>query len=232
MNGAVAFSLFGRDPQEIYYGGAIKNAEMYAKLRPEWRCIFYLGKSVPAKIAAMIEDVGNSTILRKRDFEDQRSTFWRFLAVKDTWHDFYVFRDVDGRPGPRELAAVDDWLDSPYDFHVMRDHPRHNVPMLAGMWGVKGKGVHDLRQVLPDALKTDYYQVDQDYLRNQVWPLAQQRCLAHVGWNYYWGEPESRIFPVERDEFDFVAEGKYGDDRLRFPDHRIEVAVPGYRADT
>lgn len=231
MTVAVSFSVFGVDPDDIYFRGAIKNAEMYAEIKPEWRCLFYVGRSVPGRVRQILSDVGNSTVIQHLGPEDQRATFWRFLTLRDDSYDAYLFRDVDGRPLPRELSAVEDWLASGYQFHVMRDHPRHNVPMLAGMWGAKAKGAAALRKILPDSLKTSYYQVDQVYLRDHVWPIAQKSVLAHVGWNYYWDDTETRLFPVDRDQYNFVAEGHYGDDRLRFPDHRIEVAIPGYRAE-
>jgi hypothetical protein len=51
-----------------------------------------------------------------------------------------LFRDLDSRPSLREVEAVKEWLQSKHVFHVMRDHPGHDMPMLAGMWGVKVAG--------------------------------------------------------------------------------------------
>ena len=48
-----------------------------------------------------------------------------------------IFRDLDSRPSQREVNAVNEWLQSKHPFHVMRDHPGHDLPMLAGMWGIK-----------------------------------------------------------------------------------------------
>lgn len=33
--------------------------------------------------------------------------------------------------------AVDEWLESGKMFHVMRDHPGHNMHILCGMWGAR-----------------------------------------------------------------------------------------------
>ena len=43
-----------------------------------------------------------------------------------------LFRDLDSRPSQREKAAVEQWLRSKHAFHVMRDHPGHDMAMLAG----------------------------------------------------------------------------------------------------
>ncbi|KAK8405419.1 hypothetical protein O3P69_001755 [Scylla paramamosain] len=45
--------------------------------------------------------------------------------------------DVDSRVSQREVAAVEEWLASRKMFHVMRDHPSHNVPVLGGMWDAR-----------------------------------------------------------------------------------------------
>ena len=48
-----------------------------------------------------------------------------------------AFRDLDSLPSAREDAALQEWLDSKYAVHAMRDHPKHTMPILAGMWGIK-----------------------------------------------------------------------------------------------
>ena len=51
---------------------------------------------------------------------------WRFLPLLDPRVDVMVSRDLDSRLGPREVAAVTQWLeqDTSLPFHVMRDHPQ------------------------------------------------------------------------------------------------------------
>ena len=46
-------------------------------------------------------------------------------------------RDLDSRISSREFGAVEEWLRSDKDFHFMRDHPQHDVPILGSGWGVK-----------------------------------------------------------------------------------------------
>ena len=47
------------------------------------------------------------------------------------------FRDLDSLVTPREGRAVSDWSTGKHTIHVMRDHPGHDMPILAGMWGAK-----------------------------------------------------------------------------------------------
>ena len=51
--------------------------------------------------------------------------------------DLFASRDLDSRFSDREFSAVEDWLRSDKDFHLMRDHIGHGTEILGGMWGVK-----------------------------------------------------------------------------------------------
>ena len=57
---------------------------------------------------------------------------WRLLPLIDPTVDRYMSRDVDSQVNPREVAAVKQWLQSDYTFHVMRDHWAHIMPIMAG----------------------------------------------------------------------------------------------------
>ena len=59
------------------------------------------------------------------------------LNLKYFQVDLYVSRDLDSRLNERELAAVQEWLDSSKEFHFMRDHPQHGTTILGGVWGCK-----------------------------------------------------------------------------------------------
>jgi len=60
--------------------------------------------------------------------------FWRFLPASDPDMDILIVRDTDSRLGLRERLAVNEWLESGKNFHIMRDHPQHGTLILGGMW--------------------------------------------------------------------------------------------------
>lgn len=37
----------------------------------------------------------------------------------------------------REVSAVREWMKSGLQFHVMRDHPKHDFAILGGLWGLR-----------------------------------------------------------------------------------------------
>ena len=62
--------------------------------------------------------------------------FWRFLAIDDS--DVCISRDADSVVNEREVAAVNQWLDSDKQWHLMSDHRLHKKHrMMGGMWGFK-----------------------------------------------------------------------------------------------
>jgi hypothetical protein len=47
---------------------------------------------------------------------------WRFRPAFEEDDTIVLVRDADSRLSRRERAAVEDWLASDFDFHIMRDH--------------------------------------------------------------------------------------------------------------
>ncbi len=228
MPGLVSFSVFGTDPEDIYYPGALENARLYQEHYPDASCVFYLGdEALP--LSDKLNKFSNVEIFHMKDYpEDQSATFWRFRATKDfPGKDWYAFRDVDGRLGLREKTAMDEWLDSEYQFHVMRDHPRHGIEMLAGLWGVKGPGIVRIAGRTPDYISGDFYQVDQQWLQKIAWRWAKASLIEHVDcrWKYRsFGATYGFSYPRTDDIF-FVGEAHNGDGTIRFPAHRAEVIL-------
>ena len=226
MRGVVSFCLFGDDPNGIYYEGAAKNAALYHKFHPEWDLWFYIGKSVPDKVLTRISDRNPRVVLEFVDGpENQTSTYWRQKAIWASDHDFIIFRDVDSRPCERELAAVDEWLRSDYDYHTMRDHNFHGRQLLAGLWGIKRRSYHELAG-LPREIgqNEDFYGVDQIALSMHVWPKCRRKIMAHIGcYNIFERMDQRRPFSVSRDENSFVGQGFDGNDNIRYPGHESFV---------
>lgn len=222
LRGVVSFCLFGDDPSDIYFKGAVKNAHMYSMWHPEWDLWFYVGKSVPDKVLSQIAAQNDRVSIEVMDEpENQTSTYWRMNAIFNSDHDFILFRDVDSRPCQREKAAVEEWLESSYAFHAMRDHNYHGRQLLAGLWGVKREAYHQLHAI-PRSVgqNEDFYGVDQIALTMHVWPVARRQVMAHIGsYNIYERMEQRRPFRVARDQGSFVGQGFMGDGSIRYKGH-------------
>jgi len=179
----ISFSLWGNKP--AYTIGAIRNADIAQQLFPDWLCVYYCFPSVPIEIISQLQSRKN-VIIRPVESElaihDNRGMFYRFLPADESGIERMMSRDTDSRLSERERIAVDEWLASGTDVHVMRDHPYHGVPILGGMWGVKGQRLKGLRQAILDFSPTLEKGQDQLFLQSWVWEKilrGELSCSVH-----------------------------------------------------
>ena len=195
---AIAFSLFGSAP--IYLHGALRNAELAPGLYPGWRVVVYCAKDVPRAEQMKLSKLGADVRGPVEGIPNEM--FWRFAVADDTSFERFIVRDCDSRLSRREAQAVKEWVESGLDWHSMRDHPHHWLPLGGGLWGGK-TGV--LKPGMTALIKAsglakrpykrgDGYSLDQTFLSRFVWPLAKRSCLQHDSCNRQ-TYPEARDFP-------------------------------------
>lgn len=194
----VSFSLWGEKAK--YTIGALRNAELRQQFYPDWIARFYVGTSVPPDIIARLEARPGTEVKLMPEPGDLTATFWRFRVAYDDAVDVAIFRDTDSRPSAREKAAVDAWLASGKTFHIMRDHPWHNAPIMGGMWGCRRNPAYNLRAVFEGWKPEDRYQTDQDCLKLRLFPLIGGDKLVHD--EFF----EHIPFPTPRKGKEFVGE--------------------------
>lgn len=169
----ISFSLWGNNPK--YTIGALKNAKLAKIIYPDWVCVFHTGNDVDSFV--LDELAGLDCKIVKYSDSGWNGMFWRFYDADND--DIMISRDTDSRLNRREKAAVDEWLSSDKDFHIMRDHPHHGTEILGGMWGCRNGILKGILQWINDYSKNDQYQVDQNFLREIVFPKIKDNCLIH-----------------------------------------------------
>ena len=200
MKKIISFSLWGDNPK--YTVGAIKNAELIDTIYPGWIGRFYCGKSVPIDIIEILKTYTNVEVIEMEENGDWSGMFWRFYACEDS--DVMISRDTDSRLNLREKNAVDEWLNSDKDFHIMRDHPYHNVLILGGMWGVRNGILKNIVDLIKNYNKGDFWQVDQNFLREQIYPIVVNTSFVHD--SYHNINSWSKNFSIERIDQEFVGD--------------------------
>jgi hypothetical protein len=93
-----------------------------------------------------------------------------------------LFRDADSVISRREAAAVQQWLAGGKRFHIMRDSYSHTALMPAGLWGMAGRSLPPLEQLMQrfmSAPLASRHFADQDFLRQYVWPYARASLMQH-----------------------------------------------------
>ena len=95
---------------------------------------------------------------------------------------------------------MDEWLNSDKGFHIMRDHPWHRTEILGGMWGIKKGVIPNLKKLLDERSKGDWYDTDQAFLREEVYPLITNNSMVHD--EFF----EKKPFPTPRHKLEFVGQ--------------------------
>jgi hypothetical protein len=199
----LSFSLWGDKP--IYNVGAIRNAELWKTIYPDWQMAVYYDNTVPKETINKLDELEVLTI----DVTEKKlyGMFWRFFAVDLPDSEYSVFRDTDSRITVREKMAVDEWINSGKSLHVMRDHPAHGIPfgsdrlgILGGMWGIK-KGFISITDMVENFTKgkTLGYGSDQTFLKS-VYSVFENDKFTHD--EFF----EKNPFPIKRVPGRFVGD--------------------------
>jgi predicted RNA methylase len=220
----ISFSLFGTDP--TYTAGALANAQLAREVYPGWTCRFYVGSSIKVDVISGLEAAGAQVVDRSDWPQDWSALLWRYDTLTDPDVEAHLFRDCDSRLSPREAAAVQEWLDSGADFHIIRDHPEHYMPMMAGMWAATAAGAKLVADTIPTG-ENEHRFVDQVWLRDAVYPVARDRALVHDEFHRFPGEAPQSIpahrAPLAGGGAEFIGQGYNADGGLRNPTdaHRL-----------
>ena len=188
--------------------GALQNASLAKMVYPGWVCRFYVGKSTPLSIVTLLREFDNVQIIEMTEDGDWTGMFWRFLAASDPDVEIMLSRDCDSRLWFREKAAVDEWLASDKDFHIMRDNTFHATAILGGMWGLRGDLLSNISNQIDEYKKGDFWQVDQNFLRDIIYPKVSDKAFVH--------DPffDKKPFPYPRDEKHFVGQAYAGTGKI------------------
>ncbi len=208
MKRIISYSLWGDDPK--YTHGAIRNAELASVIYPGWACRFYVNH-IPESIFRKLKSL-NVEIKQENGIADWRGMFWRFQSSYDPEVDISIFRDCDSRLSQREKAAVEDWIKSDKNFHIMRDHPFHQYPILGGMWGYKKNSKYDMQSLFEQFLPTDNYGTDYTFFQQILYPIIAEDKMVHD--EFF----DKKSFPTKRIGQEFVGE-VYDENDVRHPEH-------------
>lgn len=216
MKNIIAYSLWGDHP--MYWVGALRNIELASKHFKGWICRFYIDKNCKQELIDTIN--GDNVEVVLVDSKDSfHGMFWRFWAAEEEDVNVFLSRDCDSRISNREVSAINEWLNSDKDFHIMRDHPYHTSAILGGMWGCRNGIMEEigLTKLIENWGKYERKGIDQEFLAQVVYPLVKDRSMEHSEFNLRYGG-EIRLFPHIRRDYEFVGE-IFDENEKRNPDH-------------
>lgn len=176
----IAFSLFGN--RSRYCETAILNALAQPSVYPDWSCLFYVDESVPIDVVERLRAAGAVVVLIDPAMKRWPGTMWRFVAADIPGVHRILFRDADSLISKRERPLVEAWIESRRKFHHIRDWHTHTELVHAGLWGMVGGALPEMRPMIARYLRTpptSAHFADQFFLRQMVWPSLRLDLLAH-----------------------------------------------------
>ena len=203
MKQVISYSLYGQ--QAKFLVGAIKNAQLAQRFFPGFTVRFYVGNSVPTWCRSTLALFPNVELIPVDEAENSLARLWRFRAIFDPSVDVVLSRDADARLGIREAMAHQEFLDSQYDFHIIRDHPTgHGYLISAGMFACKTANMGFFKTLLDQTTLRDTYMQDQEFLSNAIYPNIMEKSLVHDPYYNYPAPYPSKKTEIKRKKINTV----------------------------
>jgi hypothetical protein len=202
----ISFCLWGNEKR--YVVGLIKNIKLAKFYYPEWRCFVYIHVSaINQDMIDQLEMFDNvSIIIKEGNIRNKRFMLWRFEPITlFPAVEYFISRDIDTRIQPREVLAVNEWLESGKSLHIMRDHPQHYPKILGGMYGIKCSGVYNLEKDWIETIENFYKENgestdDQFFLYTHVYnKITREDRIIHDEIKRYEGN-ECLNFPLKYEQ--------------------------------
>jgi hypothetical protein len=176
----IAFSLFGHNSK--YCEPAILNVQEQPNIYPYWVCRFYVDDNVPKSVVDRLRAGGAQIVCVVGPALQWPGEMWRLLVLNDPHAHRMLFRDSDSVISRREAAAAQQWLTSGKRFHMMCDTGSDTELIMAGLWGAVAGSLPPLDKLMGHfmnvPLQSQHF-VDQDFLRQYVWPYARTSLMQH-----------------------------------------------------
>lgn len=206
----ISYTLFG--DKELYWKGAYYNIIQSKTYLPDFTRVFYIDNQSITYYKQMIQKL-------KQDYnfiiiytKSKTNNKWdlllqRFKAYTLPDADIILFRDTDSRIRQRQIDAVNQWINTKYPLHIMRDHPQHGAPILAGMWGIKANFAKEIKLINKINNYNNYQKKDADqiFLAKEVYQLCKDKALQHSSYNIKYIN-YIKEFPTERINNQYVAQ--------------------------
>jgi hypothetical protein len=184
-----SFSLYGS--ADIYTKGMIENAKILSGRFPDARIQIYAAQDVPADVIRILSEIPCVKLVRVPN-KGVQNTFDRFEAIDDPDCSIMFVRDADSRPHARDIACIEDFLQSEKAIHIIRDHHWHSMhPIMAGMWGLRKSAMREPMAAIvkrwlnrgrifnhPMNVKLNK-KSDQVFLKDAIYPLFKGQALIH-----------------------------------------------------
>lgn len=199
MRKLISYSLFG--PENYYRKGVIRNIKLAAEIFPGWDVVIFI-EDIPENmpLVQQLKSYKNVEVHLKNQRFSGDGIHWRLLPLE--WKNtICLSRDLDTSLTTRERDMTYEWLDSQFNFNVIRDEPGHKSPIMAGIFAGRGGNISIQSNWTKFYLKkgkrnpTQFYRNNNDlkFLAKFVYPLIRSDLLVFTRFVIFDGDGEVRI---------------------------------------
>lgn len=186
---AFSFCLYGSTP--YYYTGLLENIRIIQEFFPDFSIYVYRGQCDPSWVlpeGIIVIDTGKAGPI---------NMLFRYKVCEEAEIGF--IRDADSRITERDRWCIEDFLSSPFSYHVIRDHIWHKSKIMGGLFGWREKMRIEFDENHPSG-----YGYDEMVLSQTLYPTIREKTLVHTNINAYIGEHTRRIQIPHKDAQDFI----------------------------
>jgi len=123
----------------------------------------------------------------------------RFFPIDDPNVEIMMVRDADSRIHWRDRWAINQFVNSSYVAHTIRDHAEHKCRLMGGLWGIKkaaGVNIQEQYKLYEKNPEWRGMAWDQDFLSSRIYPLVAPKLLAHIGSGPSFAPEKLESFPT------------------------------------
>jgi hypothetical protein len=178
----LSFSLYGKNNK--YIEKFIYNTPAYLEYFFDYEIVLYADIEIHDRIHKHCIENGIRLVLKERLGESD-GMFWRYLPIIEQMGDLCLVRDVDYRPCRYELDLVNSFIDSSFEFHIIRAHHDHRMPIMGGLFGIKKTLYKQFKNGYREWSKFNVfenvvYNDDQLFLGNYVYKMVWNKAMIHT----------------------------------------------------
>jgi len=179
MKKILSFSLYGNKP--IFNVGCIENAKLHKKYFTDWVMRVYCNHSVPEETLTELKKYDVEIVILDQD-TNYFASMWRFHPYSEPGVSHFISRDADSRISKRDECAVNQWIESKKEFHIIRDHPvGHGWVINAGMWGCVPNPNENIIELINNYINInntpEEKSIDQRFLKDIIYPKINNSNL-------------------------------------------------------
>lgn len=146
-----------------------------------------------------------SIICHEGDMARKYPKVLRFLVAEKINSNYIFFKDSDSLVNDKEIMVSRHWMaESAALAMIIRDHPEHVSPILAGMFAVQ----HDTGRWMASEvfkffdrenqnLNLNDYSYDQDWLKDNIYPVIVKNSQVYSSFFYFVGE---KLIKIQRNK--------------------------------